>query len=208
MNEWNDLDDPELKKIFRKHLLRGLGFLLLLVCFIFVLALSFEPQIRASADWLTEHFGFAGLSFVVFLSDIIISPIPPDAALFFIGKSQMHSQWIVWVPLLGLISSLAGICGWMVGHKLQHLRMVKKMMIRFTRENKGAIKRFGFWMVVIGAFTPLPFSLTCWVAGIIKLPLQTFALAALMRVPRFVLYYWAIFYSGEIGSMLRSLIGA
>ncbi len=204
MTEWNDLENPELKKIFRKQLLRGLFFLLFLVCFIFVIALSFEPQIRLFASWLTENFGFAGISLSVFIADLIISPIPPDAALFFIGQSPMHAQWILWVPLLGLVSTAAGICGWMIGRRLQHFSFFKKIMMTFSREHKGSIKRFGFWMVVIGALTPLPFSLTCWLAGVLKLPIQTFALAALVRVPRFVLYYWAIFYSSEVGSLLRN----
>lgn len=204
MNEWQDLDNPELKSIFRKQLIRGAAFLFVLVLFIFILALSFEPQIREFANWLIEHFGFLGLSLSVFVADMIISPIPPDAALFFIGQSSMHSQWILWVPLLGLISTGAGLCGWLIGQRLQHLRFFKKLITPFSRQYSKTIKRYGFWMVVLGALTPLPFSLTCWLAGIFKLPLQTFTLAALFRIPRFILYYWAIFYSSEIGSILRS----
>jgi membrane protein YqaA with SNARE-associated domain len=200
VTQLNDLDNPELKKIFRKHLIRGIIFLFILVALVSALALSFEPQIREFADWLTNNFGFWGLSASVFVADLIISPIPPDAALFFIGQSSMHEQWIVWVPLLGLVSTVAGLCGWFVGRRLQRVRFFKRLIASFRREHRTSIKRFGFWMVVIGALTPLPFSLTCWVAGIFKLPLQTFMLAALARVPRFVVYYWAIFYSSEVGS--------
>ncbi len=206
MNELKHLDNPELKKIFQKQLLRGLLFLLLLVGLIFIVALIFKPQIDQLANWMIDHFGFMGLSASVFIADLIISPIPPDAALYLIGQSTMHEQWVLWVPLLGLVSAGAGLCGWMIGKRLQHVRFFRRITVTYRREHKGQIKRFGFWMVVIGALTPLPFSLTCWLAGIFKLPLQTFVLAALVRVPRFVLYYWAIFYSSEIGSLLRNLM--
>ncbi len=206
MNQWNDLDNPELKKIFQKQLFRGFLFLLFLVGLIFLIALIFEPQINEFADWMIDNFGFAGLGASVFIADLMISPIPPDAALYLIGQSTMHEQWGLWVPLLGLVSSIAGICGWLIGRRLQHVRFFRRIIVTFGREHKGQIRRFGFWMVVIGALTPLPFSLTCWLAGIFKLPLQTFVLAALVRVPRFVLYYWAIFYSSEIGSLLRDLL--
>ncbi len=205
MTELRDLENPELKKIFRKQLIRSALFLSVLVGLIFFLALSFEPQIRETATWLTDHFGFWGLSLCVFIADLIISPVPPDAALFFIGKSEMHQYWWIWVPLLGMVSTLAGVCGWLIGKRLQHIRMFRKLIYSFKREHKGSVKKFGFWMVVIGALTPLPFSLTCWLAGIFKLPIKTFVVAALVRVPRFVLYYWAIFFSGELGSLLRDL---
>lgn len=186
-------------------MVRGALFLLGLITLIFLLALSFEPYIRSSADWLIENFGMLGISITVFVADLIISPIPPDAALFFIGKSQLHSQWMFWVPLLGMVSTSAGICGWFIGRRLQHLSFVKKFVSHFGDEHRAAIKRFGFWMVILGALTPLPFSLTCWLAGIFKLNFKTFLTASFFRIPRFVLYYWAIFYSGEIGSMLRNL---
>lgn len=205
VDEWNNLENRELQGLFRKHFLRGGIFLLILVILIFLLALSFEPYIRSSADWLTQKFGFLGLTLVVFVADLIISPIPPDAALFFIGKSAMHSQWFILVPILGLASSLAGVCGWLVGCKLQNLKFIRNWFEPFAREHEQSIKRFGFWMVVMGALTPLPFSLTCWLAGLFNLSFHRFVIASLFRIPRFILYYWAIFYSGEVGSLLRSL---
>lgn len=204
MTEWKELDNPELKSLFRKHFVRGVLFLIILALFIFVLALSFEPQIRSTASWLIDHFGLVGIGLVVFVADLVISPIPPDFALFIIGKSEMHNQWMILVPILGLISTCAGIFGWLIGLRLKHLKFVKRFLAYFGTEHRHAIKRFGFWMVVLGALTPLPFSLTCWLAGIFKLSFKTFFIAALFRVPRFVIYYWAIFYSGEIGMLLRN----
>jgi membrane protein YqaA with SNARE-associated domain len=204
VDEWNNLENRELQGLFRKHFLRGAAFLLLLVALIFFLALSFEPQIREMADWLTNRFGFLGLTILVFVADLIISPLPPDAALFFIGKSQMHSQWPILVPVLGLTSTMAGVCGWLVGRRLQHLPLVQRWLSGFAKEHEESIRRFGFWMVVLGALTPLPYSITCWMAGIFQLSFKRFFIASLFRVPRFVIYYWAIFYSGEIGSMIRT----
>ncbi|MEM7646497.1 MAG: VTT domain-containing protein [Pseudomonadota bacterium] len=205
MNEWNDLDNPELKGLFRKHFLRGLVFLLVLVSLILLLALSFKPQIEAFAHWLIDGFGIAGIGAMVFIADLMISPVPPDFALLMLGRSELHSQWMILVPVLGLISTGAGICGWLVGQKLKHLRWVKRALAYFGNEHRRAIKKFGFWMVVLGALTPLPFSLTCWLAGIFKLSFKNFLIAALCRVPRFIIYYWAIFYSGELGIMIRDL---
>ncbi len=207
MGDWDDLNNPELKKLFRKHLVRGLILLLILIAFIFILALSFEPQIKATSDWLINQFGFLGISVIVFFADLIVSPIPPDVALFFIGKSELHKQWFIYVPFLGLISTLAGVAGWFIGTRLHNLSVVQRYMVYFgADQHRDQIKRFGFWMLILGALTPLPFSITCWLAGIIKIPLKTTVVACLFRIPRFIIYYWAIFYSGQIGSLLRTIL--
>ncbi|MCB0378595.1 MAG: VTT domain-containing protein [Bdellovibrionales bacterium] len=206
MGEWKQLEDPELKRIFRKYLVRGGLFLIILVAFILLIAFTFEPQLRGFAQWLHTSFGIWGLMALVFFADLIVSPVPPDVALFFLGQSPFHNYWFFIVPLLGAISTFSGLCGWALGHKLQHLKIFARIIENFGEENRGAAKKFGFWMVVIGALTPLPFSLTCWLAGIFKLPFGVFIAAAAVRIPRFIIYYWAIFFSSELGIWLRSLL--
>ena len=206
MTEWDQLDNPDLKKLFRKHLLKAGVFLLIFILIILLLAFIFEDSINTFAATLNHRFGFLGLMAVVFFADVIVSPIPPDIALFFVGRSSMHNQWHLLVPLLGLTSTVAGIVGWWLGKKLKHLKIFQKMVNYFGRDYIKDAKRFGFWVVVIGALTPVPFSLTCWFAGIFKMPFFTFLKAASVRIPRFVVYYWALFYSSEIGAFFRSLV--
>ena len=207
VTEWKDLDNPELQKIIRKNILRGLIFLAALVALIFIIALIFDEQLEEMANTLIKNFGILGLGAVVFFADLIISPIPPDAALFFIGKSHLHDSWALYVPILGIISTTSGVCGWFIGQKLKHISYFKKIINYYgDSEHKSAAKKFGFWMVVLGALTPLPFSLTCWLAGIFRMPFKNFLIAASFRIPRFVIYYWAIFYSGAIGSFIRTLL--
>jgi len=203
--EWQQLDDPELKKLFRKHLLRAMIVLFVFIVFIFALAFTFENSINHFAESLNERFGFLGLMGVVFFADLVVSPIPPDIALFFLGRSPMHEMWYLYVPLLGVASTVAGIGCWFLGQKLEKLPVFRRIVEYYGQDYKKDAKRFGFWIVVIGALTPVPFSLTCWFAGMFRMPLKTFVKAAAVRIPRFVLYYWALFYSGEIGTLLRTL---
>jgi len=207
VSEWEQLDDPELKRILRKYMIQGGFFLLAFALTIFLLALAFETQINTFATWLTETFGVFGLMAMVFFTDTFISPIPPDATLFLVGRGPLHDDWWFLVPLLGFSSMLAGLAGWWIGRRLKNIKYFRRMVNYFGSEHQQSAKKFGFWVVVIGALTPVPFSLTCWFAGIFKMPFKSIVIAASFRIPRFVLYYWAIFYSGEIGSFLRSLTG-
>ena len=206
MKELEELDNPELKKLFRTHLIRGAILLLVLAVLVVGIAFIWDEQLQTFGRWLNDNYGIYGLMAVVFVADLIISPIPPDFALFLIGKSPQHENWLVLVPFLGLISTIAGVFGWLVGKRLKKLAFFQRLINYFGQEYLGVARRFGFWLVVIGALTPLPFSMTCWMAGIFNLPFSTFIIASSFRIPRFVLYYWAIFYSGFLGSFLRSLM--
>ena len=203
MTEWKKLESPELKELFKKHLLKGALVLFGFAVAVLVLAFYFEEPINNFAQGLVEKFGVYGLVAMVFFTDTLVSPIPPDATLFFIGRSALHAQWYTLVPLLGAVSTVAGVVGWWIGRRLKNIRYFRRIVDYVGGEYKGAAKKFGFWVVVIGALTPVPFSLTCWFAGMFKMPLKTFVVAASFRIPRFVIYYWAMFYSGEIGAVLR-----
>ncbi|MBT6377913.1 MAG: short-chain dehydrogenase, partial [Flavobacterium sp.] len=49
------------------------------------------------------------------------------------------------------------------------------------------------FLILIGALLPVPFSITCVAAGMIKYPLKGVILFGLFRFLRFALYAWAIF---------------
>ena len=49
--------------------------------------------------------------------------------------------------------------------------------------------KYGYYAVAIGAMSPIPFSLLCYVAGLYKVPYRIYALLVLMRVPRLLVFY-------------------
>ena len=60
------------------------------------------------------------------------------------------------------------------------------------------VARYGAWAVGIAALTPVPFSVVCWVAGFVRLDFVRFAPMALLRVPRFIIYFAALVFSDTI----------
>jgi membrane protein YqaA with SNARE-associated domain len=64
------------------------------------------------------------------------------------------------------------------------------------------VQRYGRLTVALGALTPLPFSITCWCAGGLGMPLARFLPVSLLRVPRYVVYYLAIAYADQLASHL------
>jgi membrane protein YqaA with SNARE-associated domain len=63
------------------------------------------------------------------------------------------------------------------------------MFGEFRTEHEALFKKYGLWAVLAGATTPMPFSVTCWTAGVLGVGFWPMVMACLFRIPRFYLYY-------------------
>ena len=72
----------------------------------------------------------------------------------------------------------------------------------YRESGRRLIRRYGTWAVALAAFTPLPYSTISWLAGMLGVPPGKYALASLLRAPRFALYYLALHSSLEALEML------
>ena len=138
-----------------------------------------------------------GLAGILFLSDSVISPIPPDLVLLVLANSPAAPWWYWLIPLLGLLSAVAGCCGWWLGAWLGRYPSIRRGLDRFGG-NERVVQRYGAWGVALGALTPIPFSITCWIAGMMNVPIRRVAPVTLLRVPRYVVYYLAIVYAERL----------
>jgi membrane protein YqaA with SNARE-associated domain len=93
---------------------------------------------------------------------------------------------------LTLISYGAGILGYFIGKFFSKAPIYKHMSERYLDQYKDQLKRFGGYLVLVGAITPLPFSATCMLAGSVNYPFRTFLLISVARVMRFAVYGWMV----------------
>jgi membrane protein YqaA with SNARE-associated domain len=186
------VEDDRLKRLFRRDLL--LTFVVLVALFIGVVvsSLLFGEAIKSFTGWMANSFGLVGLSALIFVSDSFVSPLPPDLVLLVIAKSDLRSTWWWSVPLIGFISMLAGHFGWLIGRFIRRSSWGRYLAGPRLQQQQQLVEKYGVWAVVLGAATPVPYSVTCWAAGFLNMPWRRFALASLFRIPRFVLYYVVI----------------
>lgn len=156
------------------------------------LGFVFEPELESFALWVVDRLGFAGLAATLLVTDTFVPPFPNDVLLLVIAKSGLKADWPVYVGLLGLVSTLAGIQGWALGKWLGRSAFMRMIFGEFRVEHEDQIRRYGIWAVIAGAMTPFPFSLTCWGAGVLGLGFWPVLTACLFRIPRFFLYYGII----------------
>lgn len=139
---------------------------------------------------LTESFSRTGVLVTFFISETLLGLIPPE---IFIGWSKKTADPILNLSILATLSYVGGIITFFIGKATLKIRSVKNYLeVKMAKHLKNTSKWGGF-LILIGALLPVPFSITCLTAGMIKYPLKGVVLFGLFRFARFALYAWAIF---------------
>lgn len=163
-----------------------------------IIGLVYEEQLASMADWVVQRIGFAGLALILMVTDTLVTPFPPDILLVVIAKSHLAENWPIYVGLLGVVSVIAGMTGYGIGRWLGHFTWSQRLFGQFKEDHHTFIRKYGFWAVAIGSVTPLPYSVTCWTAGVLGLHWSTVLAAALLfRLPRIYLVYWLLSNTGS-----------
>jgi len=127
-----------------------------------------------------------GLFSLVALNDFMVTPVSPDILIFLISQKSPGSYMLI--TALGTASVLGGALAWLCGRSLEN-KFKAARVERFVAKNHALINKYGVWIVALGALTPVPYSLTCWAAGALKMDFPKLFLMILLRIPRFIIYF-------------------
>lgn len=194
MSSPSPLSQDDFSRLLRKHFLGAAASLVLLVAIAAVLMVQFRPELDSFTAAVFAAVGIWGLVGLIFFTDTFVSPFPPDSVLILIAASPYHQHWHWLIPAVGAASFLAGCLGYGCGKLLSNKSWALRWFDSMHSRNEEMVARYGPWAVALGAMTPVPFSITCWTAGLLRLKFSSFMLPALLRIPRYVIYYAAIAY--------------
>lgn len=163
------------------------------IVFIILILYLFNKYVFTIEDglnFLTETFSKTGVFISFFISETLLGLIPPE---IFIAWSKKTTSPIINLSILASLSYVGGILSFFIGKVILRINSVKKYLeIKMAKQLKNTSKWGGF-LILIGALLPVPFSITCMTAGMIKYPLKGVVLFGLFRFVRFALYAWAIY---------------
>lgn len=174
-----------------RNLIRGLlWFAVIITLFILLedyLQENFQGNIGAIQD---EPVAF----FVIFFSsEVFFGLVPPE---FFMMVWILHNAPLDWyimnLSVLTGLSYIAGVIGYYIGRKFSKMKFYKRLNERYLEQYDAQLKRYGGYLVFVGAVTPIPFSATCMLAGSIHFNFRDFLLICITRVLRFAVYGWMV----------------
>lgn len=169
----------------------SLAVFFLILVFSFAALWLYQPQVEAVARGIVERTGGWGVGLGFFLVDAFSLPIPNDIFSVF-GRMGGLAFWEV-VAWASVGSIVGGSMGWWIGRDLiSKIAWLRTWVQSQGDESVARVQKWGAWFVGVAAVTPMPYSLVCWGAGIVRLPFLPVLAASTLRVVRVGLYLWLI----------------
>ncbi len=163
---------------------------LLLIILVIFLFNAYIYNINHGLQRITEIFATEYILVIFFLSESFLGLIPPE---IFIAWSKKTTHPILFLGLLASLSYIGGIISFFIGKTALRITALKSYLENKMSKHLKNTKKWGGFLIVTGALLPIPFSITCMTAGMIKYPLKGVLSFGLFRFLRFALYAFAIF---------------
>ena len=139
---------------------------------------------------ITETYAPFEVLSIFFLSESLLGLVPPELFIAWAGKSVSP---ILFLSLLAAASYLGGIVSYYIGVGITKIPSVHEAMeLKMAKHIKNT-RKWGGFLIIVGALLPIPFAMTSIAAGIIKFPFSSYLIFGLLRFARFYLYALVIF---------------
>jgi len=134
---------------------------------------------------MIQQYGCIGLFTLTFLEQFIV-PIPTEV---FIAMGSAAGLTFKTIALAIIPATLLGeTIGYFLGKWLGQPVTIWLFGEKRLAKAENVIRQWGFWGVILAGYTPFPFKIISWSAGIFKMPFRKFILAVCLgRIPRFLL---------------------
>ena len=127
---------------------------------------------------------------IFFASESILGLIPPEIFIAWADKTETP---IFYLSILAFLSYLGGIFSFFVGKAVSKMPSVFAYLEIKMQKHIKMIRKWGGFLIVVGALLPIPFSMTSIAAGLIHYRFRNYLLFGLLRFVRFYLYAVVIF---------------
>jgi membrane protein YqaA with SNARE-associated domain len=129
------------------------------------------------------EYGYVGI-FLISFTESIIQPVPPDP--FITGATAFGLNPLISAFVAAIASVLGGSVGYFLGKFLGEPIAKKLIKEKYYKEGEKLFNKYGIYAVLVGALTPVPYKVICWMAGIFEMNFLKFLLASFVgRFPRF-----------------------
>jgi membrane protein YqaA with SNARE-associated domain len=171
-----------------KAIKKALPAIILIVAAIYIFNHFFN--INEGLVYLTEILPVYGVLTFFFGSEIIFGLVPPE--IFIAWADKLSHPWI-YLGILAFLSYFGGLIAYWVGIYITRVPKIHNYLeVKMAKQLKNS-RKWGGFLILVGALLPLPFSISCIAAGIIEFPFKNVVIYGSLRLVRFLIYGLIIF---------------
>jgi membrane protein DedA with SNARE-associated domain len=191
----NMIKPGEKSKFFFRNLFKGLAWFAFLIL-IFILARTYvDPDYE---KMLEPIFSNTFLIFTIYcLSELVIGLIPPELFIIWALRAGNFTDFVLLVIAFAVLSFIAGILAYLFGKYLSSTVLFRYMRKRYLGKYQHLFQRYGAFLILVAALTPVPYSAISMLVGSFQYPAKKYLFWALSRFAKFA-FYGAIIWEANL----------
>lgn len=179
-------ETAERTRFFFSNMLKGLVWLAAILGGYFYLKNNYDFSLE---EILGPIYDKPLVIFSIFMaSETIFGIIPPEFFMLWSLRDEVLADYVLNVALLSGLSYLAGIIGYYIGSHFSTTRLYRSLQKNYLGKYEKHVNRFGGFLVIVAAMTPIPFAGICMLMGTVKYSFRMFLIMSLSRILRFAIY--------------------
>lgn len=187
---------PRIKFLIQNGI-KGLAWfaILLLAYYLFEeIVISKNPE-----AWLKNFYSKPTIIYTIyFASEFFFGIIPPEFFMIWAYNKAGIGHYFLNVGFFAIVSYSMGYLNFLIGQFLYKRVSFRYFRKRFFIRLAPLLKRYGLFLIIIAALTPVPWSAVCLLIGSAGYPANKFLKYALFRLVRFAVYGYIIFQTYQI----------
>jgi len=187
---------PRIKFLIRNGL-KGIAWLVIILA---VFYLFKDVIIEKNPEfWVKRIYGKPLVIYGTYLaSEFFFGIIPPELFMLWAINKGSYLHYFFNILFFAGVSYAMGYFTFLIGQFLSRLKYFRFIRFKFLKESWKLLRKYGLFLIIVAAMTPIPWSAVSLVIGSAGYPSKKYLKYALFRILRFALYGYIIFQTHQI----------
>ncbi len=175
-----------------KNGLKGLAWMAVLLGSYFLFK---EFVVFENADvWVARFYARPYIIYAIyFASEFFFGIIPPELFMIWAIHKAGLMHYVLNIAFLAVVSYAMGYLTFLIGRWLYNRASFRWFRMRFLKELSPLIRKYGIFLIIVAALTPLPWAGTSLFVGSAGYPSGRYLRYALFRLLRFAIYGYVVY---------------
>ncbi|MCY1720083.1 hypothetical protein OU798_07000 [Prolixibacteraceae bacterium Z1-6] len=175
-----------------KNGLKGMAWLLLILAAYFLFK---EVVLSRTPDaWVDQIYARPLLVYLVYcFSEFFFGIFPPELFMIWAINKDTIPHYFMNLTFFAVVSYTMGYLTFLIGRYFNTHASLKYFKKNMLKEVWPQLKKYGLFLIIVAALTPVPWSAVCLLVGSAGYPSKRFLKYALFRLLRFAIYGYIIY---------------
>ncbi len=180
-----------------KNGIRGLAWFAVLILGYFLfdkIIISKNPDL-----WIERFYAQPIIIYLIYFgSEFFFGLIPPELFMIWAINKADINHYILNVGFFALVSYTLGYITFLIGQFIHKRVTFRYVRIKFLKQQWPLLRKYGLFLIIVAALTPLPWSAVSLLVGSAGYPSKRYLKYALFRILRFAVYGYIIYQTHQI----------